>query len=61
MESIEDMYMTASNKNEINLQIMTTPSSYYLKLADTSSVVTLYLTRMKQSSNEANSLGAYLR
>ena len=42
MESIEDMYMTASNKNEMNLQIMTTPSSYYLKLADTPSVVTLY-------------------
>ena len=34
--------MTASNKNEIDLQIMTTPSSYYLQLADTSSVVTLY-------------------
>ena len=35
------IYMTASNKIEIDLQIMTTPPSNYLQLANTSSVVTL--------------------
>ena len=30
------IYMTASNKIEIDLQIMTTPPSYYPQLADTS-------------------------
>ena len=34
--------MTAANKNEIDLQIMTTPSSCYLQLAEISAIATLY-------------------